>query len=159
LRREWHPAQTFELLRVQWRDALGDARRGVHLPLVAVNWLEPGCKPHPAGLQLRVWLRLRRSRAFGDSRLGPGDVVGARAVARLAGDVYIGPAGGVGIRSEIIVLLQIRGMAARALIVPGLVSPGPMEAVTGSQDLVRVKAEPALTTPILERLSQAIPSA
>jgi hypothetical protein len=76
-------------------------------------------------------------------------MAGAWAMASLAGDIYIGPAGGISIGGEVIVLFQIRGMAACTLIVPGLVAPGPMKAVTGSQDLVRVKGKPALATLLL----------
>ena len=64
---------------------------------------------------------------------------------RLAVDVHIGPAGRVAIGSKIIVLLQIGGMAARALIVPSLVASGPMEAIASAQDLGGVKGKPALT--------------
>ena len=67
-------------------------------------------------------------------------------MASLAGDVHIGPAGGIAIGGKIVVLLQIRGMAARALIVPGLVAPGPMQAIAGARDLAGIKGKPALTT-------------
>jgi hypothetical protein len=76
-------------------------------------------------------------------------MAGAGAVASLASDVDIGPASGIGIGGEIIVLLQIGGMAARALIVPGLVAPGPMEAVAGPQVLAGIKRKPALAALLL----------
>ena len=44
---------------------------------------------------LTIWLCLRWCGAFGRSSLGPGDMAGAWAMASLAGDVYIGPAGGI----------------------------------------------------------------
>src|SRR5664279_4638984 len=138
-----------ELLRVQWFGALGDTRLGVHSPLVVVGGPKPGREPHPAGLWRTIWLRLRRSRAFRLAGLGPVGVAGARAMASLAGDVDIGPAGGIAIGGEVVVLFQIRRVAARTLIVPGLVALCPMEAVAGSRGLLGVKMEPALASLLL----------
>ena len=70
-------------------------------------------------------------------------------MARLVGDVDIGPAGGIAVRSEVVVLFQIRRVAARTLIVPGLVASGPMEAIAASKDLIWVKGKPALSPLIL----------
>ena len=65
-------------------------------------------------------------------------------MARLARDVEIGPAGRIGIGGEVVVLLQIGGMATGALVVPGLVAAGPVQWVTGLDLLSWVEVEPAL---------------
>ena len=70
-------------------------------------------------------------------------------MASLAGDIHIGPASGIVIGGEVVILLQIGGMAARALIVPGLVASGPMEAVAGWQGLAGVRGKPTLAAVIL----------
>ena len=70
-------------------------------------------------------------------------------MATLAGDVDVDPAGGIAVGSEVVVLLQMGGMAARALIVPGLVASGPMETIAGTQGLAWVKGKPALPTLLL----------
>jgi hypothetical protein len=65
-------------------------------------------------------------------------------VARLAGDVEIAPAGRVGVGGEVEVFLQMSGVAIGALVVPGLVAPGPVQRVARFELLVGVEMEPAL---------------
>src|SRR5271166_5651922 len=77
-------------------------------------------------------------------RLGPGDVERAGAVARLAAHVEIGPAGPIAIGGEVVVLLQIGGMAVGALVVPGLVAAGPVQWIAGFQLLAGIEVKPAL---------------
>jgi hypothetical protein len=56
-----------------------------------------------------------------------------------AGNVEIGPVGG-----EIVILLQIGRVAVGALVVPGLVAPGPVQSIAGLELLAGVKVEPPL---------------
>ena len=70
-------------------------------------------------------------------------------MAGLAGDVHVAPARRIAVAGEIIILLQIRRVAGRALIVPGLVAAGPMQRAARGQRLVRIKMHPALAALIL----------
>src|SRR5215831_8359505 len=74
---------------------------------------------------------------------------GTGSVARLAGHMDIGPAGRVTIGGEVVVLLQIGGVATGALVIPGLVAPGPMQPIAGRQFPVGIEVEPALAALVL----------
>ena len=63
---------------------------------------------------------------------------------RDTGHVDIGPGGRIGVAAEVIVLLQIGRVALGALVVPGLVAPGPMQRIAGLELLAGVELEPAL---------------
>ena len=128
-----------ELGRRQLLGAPGDAGLRVHLPMAFVGRLQPIRQAHPCSV------RARRVGAACGLRLGPGDVPRARTVARLAGHVEVGPGGCIGVGGEVEVLLQIGGVAIGALVIPGLVAPGPVQWVAGLELLARVELEPAPT--------------
>ena len=73
------------------------------------------------------------------------------------GYVHIGPACRIAIGGEVVVLIQIRGMAARALIVPGLVASSPMETIAWVRDLARVKGKPALPSLVFRSAAPGLP--
>ena len=124
-----------DLGRSQLLGAPGNPGLRVHLPMTVIGRLQPIGQAHP--VRIVSWLSLL-------ARLGPGDVAGTGAVARLAGNVDIGPARRVGIGGEVVVLLQIGRVAIGALVIPGLVAPGPVQRVAGFEFLIGVEMEPAL---------------
>ena len=114
---------------------LGDAPGGVlHLPgarpAVEANQepgrpgLGPGSPPRPGP--------------------GPGPVSRPRPVAGLAAQRQLGPRGAVLVRGRVVPLAEVRGVALRALVVPGLLPAAPVQRVGGVDPLARVQREPAL---------------
>ena len=77
-------------------------------------------------------------------RPGPDDMSGTRTVAGLTDHIEICPACCIGVRGEIVVLLQIGGVAIGTLVIPGLVAPGPVQRVVGLEVLAGIEMEPAL---------------
>src|SRR5262249_60658398 len=95
---------------------------------------EPDDEPRGAG---------RGGLCAGRARLGPRDVRRARTVAGLARHGDLGPLRRVAVLRRLVALPEIRRVALRALVVPGLVASGPVEWVPGREPL-RVEREPAL---------------
>src|SRR5215469_13250607 len=86
--------------------------------------------------------------AFGTRRC-PSHVSGAGVVTRLAAHVEIGPACRIRIGGEVVVFLQITGVAVGALVAPGLVAADPAQWIAGPERLAGVELEPALATLVL----------
>ena len=115
-----------------------DAGLGVHFPMAGVGRLQPIGQAHARSIGAR-----RVGAACGIC-LGPSDMLRAGAVARHATHVEIGPTGRVGIRGEVVVLLQIGRVAIGTLVVPGLIAAGPVQWVAGLELLAGIEVEPAL---------------
>ena len=128
-----------EFLAVGRRRALRCAGLGVHAPDVLRRRFEPDRQA-----QMRVVRGAPRR-----LRVRPIDMARAGAVAGLAGDVHVAPRGRIGVGAEIIVLFEVSRVAGGALIVPGLVAPGPVQRAARRQRLVRIKMHPALAALIL----------
>ncbi len=122
-----------ELGRRRLFRAPGNSGLRVYLPVATIGRLQPVGQPHP-----------RVIGAASGRRLGPGDMTRAGAMARLARHVHIRPAGRIGVGGEVVVLLQIGRVAIGALVIPGLVRPGPVQSIAGRQFSVGIEVEPAL---------------
>ena len=70
-------------------------------------------------------------------------------MAGLTGNVPIAPGAGIAVCGEVVALLEIRRVAVGALVIPGLIAPRPVQAVSGPQFLVGVEMEPALPALLL----------
>jgi hypothetical protein len=79
------------------------------------------------------------------SRISPGEVAGARTMARLARHVDIAPAGRISIGGELVVFIEISGEAVGTLVIPGLVASNPVQSIAGRQFLVGIEVKPTLT--------------
>jgi hypothetical protein len=91
-------------------------------------------------------VRRPRSRRGG---LGPVPMAGTGSMAGLAGDVNLRVAGVVGVARDVIALLEIRGVAVRALVIPGLVRCRPVQGMSVVQGLAGIEMEPDLATLVL----------
>src|SRR5262244_3170329 len=83
-------------------------------------------------------------RAAASALARPLDMPGAGAVTGLASHVDLAPLALVAVRSRIVVLLEVRGVALRAHEVPVLVAPRPVQRIVGRELFVGIEGEPAL---------------
>src|SRR5262249_6306769 len=86
-----------------------------------------------------------RPRRAGGALLRPGHVRRARAVASLARDRQLRPRRRVAVLRGIVVLLEVGRVALRALVVPGLPTPGPVQGIRRPERLTGMEMHPALT--------------
>ena len=116
----------------------------IHLPVAVVGCLQPVRQALP----IRIG-ETRGVRAGSGMRMRPGDVSGAGTMTGLARHIHVGPGGCVGVGRQVVVLLQVGGVAVGAHVVPGLVAPGPVQPIAGGQPLVGIEMEPALAALLL----------
>ncbi len=120
-------------------------RRGIDLPDTAVAILQVDQQTPTGGIGRRSHVRTLSGRL----RPRPVDMTATRSVTGLAGDVDLRIAGVVDLLLGVVALVQVGGVAVRALIVPGLLRGGPMQRVAvvhrRARIRIRIKMEPALT--------------
>src|SRR5262245_14725870 len=111
----------------------------INRPVNVATLVEANRKPLHRIFSLTKWPPTRPP-------IGPADVLGARAMARLTADADLGEACGEAIGRRVVVLAHAGRMAFRTHVVPILVQLGPVQKVVVTDLFVGVEVEPALTT-------------
>ena len=124
--------------------SLGGKLPGAAIAILQVHQQPPGRIIRRGGNGRLIRACPTRRRRPSGGGLGPRQMAGTGAMAGLAGDVDLRVTGVVALALGVIALLQVRGMAVRALIIPGLIRRRPVQRMAVVYRLVRVEMEPVL---------------